>query len=265
MSSRSCFNCCFFIKFTQQEIGICQDRLREHDIDGAIGACSFQERQNPRVIRFFVTRPILECSYWEAGFFEDDLNITCPQCGKGNAVIKRPRKDKKIFLLIGCTRYPDCTFSTKYFPLKINCKYCDIPLVLGAEESLSVTCPRCHRRASVPFTILVWPYLLTHRETCPHNYVWTECTRCSKSKEVRTNLLDIELPDILQIQGSLANVTDRIISYPVQHATWDYEETYYTQGNSSWNTDELDEFYQERLEDLENYARSNEEGWFYRD
>jgi DNA topoisomerase-1 len=56
------------------------------------------------------------------------LGVKCPKCGDGDIAQRRTRRGRSFY---GCTRYPDCDFSTWHFPVPDTCPQCGF---VGAEK-----------------------------------------------------------------------------------------------------------------------------------
>jgi DNA topoisomerase-1 len=56
------------------------------------------------------------------------LGVDCPKCGEGDIAQRRTRRGRSFY---GCTRYPDCDFSTWHFPVPDTCPECGF---VGAEK-----------------------------------------------------------------------------------------------------------------------------------
>jgi DNA topoisomerase-1 len=56
------------------------------------------------------------------------LGVKCPKCGEGDIAQRRTRRGRSFY---GCTRYPDCDFSTWHLPVPDTCPQCGC---VGAEK-----------------------------------------------------------------------------------------------------------------------------------
>ena len=56
------------------------------------------------------------------------LGVKCPRCGTGDLAERRTKRGRSFF---GCSRYPECTFSTWYRPVPERCPQCGY---VGAEQ-----------------------------------------------------------------------------------------------------------------------------------
>jgi len=56
------------------------------------------------------------------------LGVKCPKCGEGDLAERRTKRGRSFF---GCSRYPDCDFSTWYRPTPVECPECGF---VGAEQ-----------------------------------------------------------------------------------------------------------------------------------
>jgi len=65
-----------------------------------------------------------ECKYTEP--LPTTEGIACPKCKEGNVVKRRTRTGKDFY---GCSRYPDCDFTSWYKPTDKVCKYCGAYMV----------------------------------------------------------------------------------------------------------------------------------------
>jgi DNA topoisomerase-1 len=61
------------------------------------------------------------------------LDLTCPRCNKGEIVKRRTRRGRFFY---GCSRYPECDWSTWDTPTAASCPAC------GAKVALSKTSKR---------------------------------------------------------------------------------------------------------------------------
>lgn len=70
--------------------------------------------------------------------------ITCPQCGKGEII---ERKDKKNRIFFSCATYPECKFTTNNKPVDMKCPECDNSYLEETPKSKksSMRCPRCKK------------------------------------------------------------------------------------------------------------------------
>lgn len=50
-----------------------------------------------------------------------ELDVECPDCGKGKVLVKKSRKGRKFF---GCSNYPECKFVSWFEPVKEKCPKC---------------------------------------------------------------------------------------------------------------------------------------------
>ena len=56
------------------------------------------------------------------------LGVKCPKCAEGDLAERRTKRGRSFF---GCTRYPECDFSTWYRPTPVECPECGF---VGAEQ-----------------------------------------------------------------------------------------------------------------------------------
>jgi DNA topoisomerase-1 len=72
------------------------------------------------------------------------LGVKCPACGTGDLTERRSKRGRKFY---GCSRYPDCTFTTWHRPVPVVCPACGF---LGAEardtkaRGAHRRCLKCH-------------------------------------------------------------------------------------------------------------------------
>ena len=77
-----------------------------------------------------------ECRYTEAWL--DKMDIHCPVCETGEIVRRKSRKGRIFY---GCSRYPDCTFTSWKEPVKTPCPSCQGLLVITNKKK--VQCLNC--------------------------------------------------------------------------------------------------------------------------
>lgn len=231
------------------------------------GACTYGWLPKQFVIRRYLDYPINGCIYREQGYFQDPLGIFCPQCKEGQVVIVRPARNKQTYTLIGCSCYPDCSFKTKYLPLKIPCRFCGVPLILSAGEQLTCYCPQCKRRALVPLTVASWPHLFEVGDTCPHGHPGGKCEVCNLSRAEKRNVIDLELPGVahswLQRRLERERTQEEVHRTELESAGWTVE----LEGERwvSERDQELEEIRDWWFSFWEGFWRAAEEGWFYPD
>jgi DNA topoisomerase-1 len=61
------------------------------------------------------TKPYLEAT-----------GVKCPKCGEGDIVERRTKKGRRFY---GCSRYPECDFTTWFKPVAKECPQCGSFLV----------------------------------------------------------------------------------------------------------------------------------------
>jgi len=64
--------------------------------------------------------------------------VVCPTCKEGDVVRKRTRKGRVFY---GCSRYPECDFTSWSEPLKLSCPKCGGVLV--AQNKHLARCLAC--------------------------------------------------------------------------------------------------------------------------
>lgn len=74
----------------------------------------------------------------------EKIGVPCPQCHQGEIVERRSKKGRTFF---GCSRYPECDFSSWNKPVDVACPRCGHYLV-EANRRGQVKCPNCHYEAS---------------------------------------------------------------------------------------------------------------------
>ncbi|MFQ5926180.1 MAG: type I DNA topoisomerase [Terriglobia bacterium] len=72
------------------------------------------------------------------------LGIACPTCGQGELVARRTRKGRRTFY--GCSRYPECTFTTNEKPVAEPCPSCGAAFLLE-KRAKNGNLRHCHNPA----------------------------------------------------------------------------------------------------------------------
>jgi DNA topoisomerase I len=80
--------------------------------------------------RFYACSAFPKCRYTES-LEENNLNIKCPKCKRGNIVEKRTKK-RKIFY--GCDKFPKCDFALWDRPINETCEKCGALLTEKGEK-----------------------------------------------------------------------------------------------------------------------------------
>jgi DNA topoisomerase-1 len=74
------------------------------------------------------------------------IGVTCPDCGQGDIVERRSKKGRVFF---GCSRYPDCTFTTNARPTGVRCPACGGVMVVANRAGTESKCQTCGHRELV--------------------------------------------------------------------------------------------------------------------
>jgi DNA topoisomerase-1 len=74
------------------------------------------------------------------------IGVTCPDCQQGDIVERRSKKGRVFF---GCSRYPDCTFTTNARPTGVRCPVCSGVMVIANRAGTESKCQTCGHRESV--------------------------------------------------------------------------------------------------------------------
>ena len=84
------------------------------------------------------------CKYIKQNF----IGVKCPQCKEGELVEKKARRRGNTFY--GCSRYPDCDFTSAYKPVAEACPQCGSPYLLEKhlKSGSMLVCPNNKGRAS---------------------------------------------------------------------------------------------------------------------
>lgn len=278
MPEKKCFNCKFFVSLSEAEKQLYKQKLANHGLHGNFfGACTYGNRTTNFIINRYINYPVKHCPYYQQGFYAERIGMACPQCKVGDIVIRRPGKNGKTIIIIGCSRYPTCTYTASSLRLCKPCRYCHVPLVLTAGEQLICHCPRCKRRGTIPLTLESRPHIFTVNGNCLHGSVEEDCSICQRSNNELRNLVDIELAQVVVR-------TQRLMKDEAEYTDSRSERTYVR--NSSYDSfdedndiifippeegdlqdedysEERELLYQELSEYSEDWSRSNEEGWFY--
>ena len=77
-----------------------------------------------------------ECRYTEP--YLEKIGMTCPKCGEGDVVRRKTRKGRTFY---GCSRYPDCDFTSWKQPVPTPCPNCGGTLVISNKRH--VQCMDC--------------------------------------------------------------------------------------------------------------------------
>ncbi len=77
-----------------------------------------------------------ECRYTEP--YLEKIGVTCPTCGEGEVVRRKTRKGRTFY---GCSRYPDCDFTSWKQPVSEPCPNCGGTLVIANKRQLK--CLEC--------------------------------------------------------------------------------------------------------------------------
>ena len=68
------------------------------------------------------------------------IDMTCPKCKEGEIVERRSKKGRVFY---GCSRYPDCDFSSWNKPVDHQCPRCGNPYMTEVGKRGQIKCPQC--------------------------------------------------------------------------------------------------------------------------
>ena len=77
------------------------------------------------------------------------IGVYLPRCGQGDIVERRTKKGRVFF---GCSRYPDCTFTTNARPTGVRCPACGGVMVVANRAGTESKCQTCGHRELVAVT-----------------------------------------------------------------------------------------------------------------
>lgn len=93
--------------------------------------------------------PFLSCSAYPAcktiKNIEQSTGVKCPQCGKGDIVIKRSKRGKPFY---ACNQYPACKFALWSRPTGDKCPDCQSLLVYAAKDTVRCSNKECKFKKS---------------------------------------------------------------------------------------------------------------------
>jgi DNA topoisomerase-1 len=79
-----------------------------------------------------------ECRYTEP--YLEKIGMTCPKCDEGEVVRRKTRRGRTFY---GCSRYPDCDFTSWKQPVPTACPNCKGTLVISNKRE--VKCLDCEQ------------------------------------------------------------------------------------------------------------------------
>ncbi|MFZ3070919.1 MAG: type I DNA topoisomerase [Anaerolineaceae bacterium] len=94
--------------------------------------------RNGRFGKFISCSTFPKCRYTEN--FQEKIGVTCPTCKTGDVIKKRSKKGRVFY---GCSRYPECIFTSWNLPLKQPCPNCGGTLV--AQNKRQARCLDCSK------------------------------------------------------------------------------------------------------------------------
>lgn len=134
-----------FYRPFKDEVENAEENIEEVEIKDEPAGFDCDVCGNPMVIKigrygkFYACSNFPECRNTKA--IVKEIGVTCPKCGEGQ-VVERKSKKKRIFY--GCSRYPDCDFTSWDKPVGRDCPKCDHFLVeKKKKKSSQVVCSNC--------------------------------------------------------------------------------------------------------------------------
>jgi len=122
----------FAANLAKKEKEVAEQKITAEETDKQCPECG-----KPLLIRFgrygkfYACSGFPECKY-TASLEENNINVPCPKCGKGQLTAKRTKR-KKIFY--GCNRYPECDFALWDKPTGEKCQTCNSLMVEKAKAA----------------------------------------------------------------------------------------------------------------------------------
>lgn len=95
--------------------------------------------RNGKFGKFISCSNFPKCRYTEPWL--EKIGVACPTCGIGDVIEKRSKKGRKFY---GCSRYPDCDFTSWDKPTGKACPNCGHGLVEKGNKA--IVCTNCHSR-----------------------------------------------------------------------------------------------------------------------
>lgn len=131
MAEKTCLTCKFLVSLTESEKESHASKFIEHKLHGKyFGACVYNKGDNHTIVYRYIMYPVRKCPYYQRGFFTEKLGLKCSRCHEGDIVIRRPGKNMRTRIVIGCSRYPQCSYTANAIKLEKVCRYCNVPLLL---------------------------------------------------------------------------------------------------------------------------------------
>ena len=94
--------------------------------------------RNGKYGKFISCANFPKCRYTEPWL--EKIGVTCPVCKTGDVIEKRTKSGRKFY---GCSRYPECDFTSWNKPKQEPCPNCSGLLV---EKGQAIVCNDCHHR-----------------------------------------------------------------------------------------------------------------------
>lgn len=95
-----------------------------------------QKCNKPMAIKNGKFGPFLACTGYpdchNIKNIEQKTGVKCPECGKGDIIIKRSRQGKIFY---ACNQYPQCKFALWSKPTGKNCEKCQSLMVASGQDS----------------------------------------------------------------------------------------------------------------------------------
>jgi len=146
--------------------------------------------------------------YWKSGRYAEQLGRECSLCQDGNLVLRRMLHRDQTIIIIGCSNYPNCKFSTSIAKLPGFCKDCGKNLTIRVGKAIILSCDLCKYKHKVALSPYAKPYLVEGLKVCAHQLSIEACKSCSESIVSKKSLVELELPDIARKWRYIRNETD---------------------------------------------------------
>ncbi len=102
-----------------------------------------------------------ECRFTEPWL--EKIGIECPECKQGEVVRRKSRKGRVFY---GCSRYPECAFTSWKEPIKIPCPKCQGTLVITNKNKTQ--CLQCQE----DFYWMIWVCFIGSDNYCIPDKYW---------------------------------------------------------------------------------------------
>ena len=199
-----CVECKHFARLTENEREYLGERYIDLSLDfqNVLGFCLRKERKSHNLFfqKIVTNDTKFICYAFSKGSYCEPLKIQTKLNSYFQFYVSRESIGDENQIRIQAMDQGEIIATINSLVLEQKCRYCGSSLKLSGGSILEIGCETCERKVAIPVTLSIWPVLYTFSSQCVHGAEFNQCNTCQLSIRERKSLLDIELPQLVEIE-----------------------------------------------------------------